>query len=272
MMALLSWLLGSSPAAERLFINYSHVPRAVDLLAYDTCILDLHAEVDLKPGKALGHKFYAYLSLVELAAGSPADDLAKKRSVPVIGANENWGSHVLDISSPAWWEHLLEDGAAVAVERGFDGIFLDTADSAARLPGGAVAHEGRLLDLIHAIHRRWPQQRILINRGFDLLPKLQGVLSGVMVESVFQGFDVATKLYRPNSEADVKWLAAHIKKAQALGLRVYAVDYTPVESLALARETATALRELGCVPLVTTHDLSGIVIAPKAAPKALPKK
>jgi polysaccharide biosynthesis protein PelA len=270
MMALWAWLLGAlgkGSAQERLYVNYAEEPRASDLVAYETCILDPHCKADLKPGQALGHKFYAYLSLVELAAGSPADDLAKKRAVPVIGANADWGSHLLDVSSQAWWDHLMEDGAAAAVAKGYDGFFLDTADSAERLPGGSPVHEPRLIQLITAMHQRWPTKSIILNRGFPMLEKLKGSLAAILVESVYQGFDPATKAYQANSGSDITWIEGKIRAAQALGLRVYALDYTPVESVALARETVQRLRDLQCVPLITTPDLRGTIIAPKALPK-----
>jgi polysaccharide biosynthesis protein PelA len=263
-----TWLLGTAAAAqERLYINYSHEPKAADLLAYETCILDPHCNAELQPGHALGHQFYAYISLVELAAGSPADDAAKKRSVPTVGENKDWSSHLLNVQHASWLDYVLEDCAAPAVGKGYDGFFLDTTDSATHLPGGAIAHEPRLIQAITALHTRWPEKRIVINRGFPLLPKLKTLLHGVLVESVYQSFDASSKALRPCSTADVQWIEARIRETQAMGLKVYAVDYAPAERLDLARSTVKKLQALGTIPLVTTPTLSGIIIAPRALPK-----
>jgi polysaccharide biosynthesis protein PelA len=262
-MSIWAWLTGSVHAQEHLYINYALTPPARELLTYSTCILDPHAQVDLKPGQQRGHHFYAYLSLVELAAGSPADEDAKKRHIPLLGQNQDWGSHLLDIRTQAWWDYLLEDVAKNAIAKGYDGFFLDTVDSAAQLPGGALAHEQRLIQFIRTLHERWPQKRIILNRGFDLLPSLKGCLTGVLVESVYQSFNTTTRLAQPQKPSDVEWIESKIRTAQALGLKVYAVDYTPVERIDLARATVKKLRTLGCVPFITTPELRGYVIAPK---------
>ena len=72
-------------------------------------------------------------------------------------------------------------------------------------------------------HQRWPKKSIVLNRGFELLPELKDVLSGVLVESVYQGFDPTTKRYRAVDPQGSEWLEARIHEAQALGLAVYAV-------------------------------------------------
>jgi polysaccharide biosynthesis protein PelA len=264
----MSWWIGlTSLMAEHLYINYGDKPDPVDLLTYPTCILDPHAEVDLRSGQKRGHRFYAYLSLVELAAGSPADDLAKKRYIPVLGQNTDWGSHLLDIRTEAWASYLLEDIATPAVTKGYNGFFLDTADSIAKLPPEqAGVYQKRLVTFIQSLHQRWPKLPIIINRGFELLPELKGVVTAVLIESVFESVDAKTQQPVSRTVADVEWITQHIKTAQALGLKVYAVDYTTVERLDLARSAVKKLRELGCVPLVTTLDLRGTVIAPKLAP------
>jgi hypothetical protein len=87
------------------------------------------------------------------------------------------------------------------------------------------------------------------------------VLSGVLVESVFQSFDPVTKKYRAVREQDHEWLLAKLREVQGLRLPVFAIDYVKPQDLALARETAARLRSLGCVPLVTTPDLAGLVLA-----------
>jgi hypothetical protein len=266
-MSLWSWLIGITTAAEHLYINYGDKPDPLDLVTYQTCILDPHSKVDLQPGQKRGHTFYAYMSLVELAAGSPADELAKKRSLTSVGLNEDWNSHLLDITTEAWANYLLEDIATPAVAKGYNGFFLDTADSITKLPQkeGQV-YEKRLISFVKMLHQLWPQLPIIINRGFELLPQLQGVATAVLVESVFETFDAKTQQPVSQSPADVAWITQRIQTAQVLGFKVYAVDYTAVERVDLARAAVKKLRALGCVPLVTTLNLRGTVIAPRLAP------
>jgi len=250
-------------SGQSLFIDYSPKPNAAELLKHELCILDPHAEVDLKPAQQKGHRILAYLSLVELAQGSPAAAKAEQRQVPYVGKNQAWASHLLDVQSAAWRAFMIDDCAASAVAQGFDGFFLDTADSVQRLSDPKAG--GRALaDLIRQLHQRWPKKSIVLNRGFELLPELKDVLSGVLVESVYQGFDPTTKRYRAVDPQGSEWLEARIHEAQALGLAVYAVDYVHPVQKALARRTAERLKKLGCTPLITTHELRGTVLASRA--------
>lgn len=266
---LLSSLLllpAASSGAEALFIDYSPKPKLAKLTAPTLCIVDPHATVDLKTAHERGHRVLAYLSVVELAKGSPAAKTAEAKKVPFIGTNPDWNSHVLDILDPAWARFLINDCAAPAVSMGFDGFFLDTVDSLERVAGADAAKlaacHAAILGLVQALDQRWPRAQIVINRGFDLLPRLQPHLDGLLVESVYQGFDPATKRYRATDAEGVTWIETRIRAAQKLNLPVYAVDYTSPVQRDLARATAERLRALGCVPFVTTHDLTGKGLAP----------
>ena len=266
--ALLSWLLPSAfakdEAAVRLYINYSPAPRAKDLLPHDLCILDPYATVDLKPGLAKGHHYLAYLSAVEVATGSPFHEKATARAIPLVGENATWKSQLMDLSSPIWPKLMLEDGVAAAAAAGYNGFFFDTVDAIERLPTESMKAAARkaLVALIQQIRTRWPKNRIVINRGFPLLTELKGLIDGVLVESVYQTYDFATKRYVAVKPTDTEWLVNHIKTAQSLGFAVYGVDYVNPANRKLAAATADRLRSLGMIPLVTTPELRGAVLAP----------
>lgn len=263
--ALIAGVVHGAQPATRLYINYSRTPPPQDLLAYDLCILDPHASVDLHPGQALGHRFLAYLSLVELAKGSPSDAAAQKRGVSFLGNNEAWASRVMDVTAGSWRDFILEDVAAPAMAKGYDGLFLDTADT--------IAHAGfkdkararqAVIAIIRALRQRWPEKQLIINRGFDLLPDLAPVLQGVLIESVYQSFDPATKHYRAVPEEGSQWVVTRIREAQRLKLPVYAVDYVSPANPRLAEATLKRLQAIGCTGLITTPALTGQVVAPAA--------
>lgn len=251
----------------RLYVNYSAEPSPEDLAAFNLCILDPAARVDLGPGRALGNTFLAYLSTVEAAPGSRNAELAAQRGIPIVGENPTWASHLLEVTHPAWAELMLDDLADTAAKKGFDGFFLDTLDSVAHLPGGGDAARARLrraalVRLIHRLHSRFPDKPIVINRAFDLLPEVARDISGVLVESVFQTFDPATKAYQKVAAPGTEWLIQRIREVQNRGLTVYAVDYVDPADRNLARRTAQRLAGIGCVPLVTTPELNGRILAP----------
>jgi len=251
-------------AEPSLYVNYSANPPAEALLRYSVCILDPAAKAELKPGQAKGNTFYAYLSLVEVAATSPKLAAAQTRGVRFVGENTAWNSRLLDVTQPAWLAFFLEDLAAPAAALGYDGFFLDTADSLSLLPKDIDAAKAQtaVLAAIRELKRRWPEKKIILNRGFDLLPLLKDALDGLLVESVYQTFDPATKRHKAVTPAGSRWLEGKIREAQALGLTVYVVDYVNPVQHQLAAKTALKLHSLGVVPLVTTPDLSGVVLAP----------
>ena len=250
----------------RLYVNYSAQPSPEDLAAFNLCILDSAARVDLSPGRALGNAYLAYISTVEAAPGSRNAELAAQRGIPIVGENPHWASHLLDVTHPAWAELILDDLADAAAKKGFDGFFLDTLDSAALLSGADAAkarlHRGALVGLIHRLHSRFPDKPIVLNRGFDLIPDVVRDISGVLVESVFQTFDPATKNYHEVPAQGTEWLIQRIREVQNRGLTVYAIDYVDPVDTNLARRTAQRLTKIGCVPLVTTPELNGRILAP----------
>ncbi len=262
--ALMAGAVSGAQPVTRLYINYTRTPPPQDLVTYDLCILDPHAKADLAPGQALGHRFLAYLSLVELAKGSPADADAQKRGVPFLGTNEDWASHVMDVHSPAWQDFILEDVAAAAMAKGYDGLFLDTADSVAHaaLKDNKAGARRAVINMVQALHKRWPDKQLILNRGFDMLPDLANDLNGVLVEGVYQDFDPSTKHYRAVPAEGSQWVTSRIREAQALKLPVYAVDYVAPSNRPLAEATAKRLQALGCTPFITTPGLTGKVLAP----------
>ena len=255
--------------SARLYINYSLKPPPQDLLACPLTILDPHAVADLRPGQAKGNRFLAYLSLVELARGSPSDAEAGKQHVPFIATNEAWASRLMDVTSPEWRNLVMDRMAVTAFSKGFDGLFLDTVDSVANpaFKNKAQARKA-LVEVILALHKRWPQAQLVMNRGFDLLPEVASVLNGLLVESVFQGFDPSTKHFQPVNEDGTRWLLSRIREAQERKLQVYVVDYVSPSEQTLAETTAKRILALGCVPLITTPALNGVVVAPPLMIKA----
>jgi len=262
-----TFFIAATMHAENLYIDYSPKPRLSRLTQPTLCLLDPHSKADLKTNHERGHRLLAYISLVELAKGSPADLAAQKRGVPFIGTNPDWNSHLLDIQHAAWETFVLDDCAAPALGKGYDGLFFDTLDSAEHIAGPDAERlkdcRDRIANLVRAAHQRWPDRPIIVNRGFALLPELKAILSGVLVESVYQSFDPATRRYRPVRPTDSQWLETRVREAQALKLPVYAVDYVHPTEKRLGRATAERLKKLGCTPFVTTHALTGEIVAPE---------
>ena len=67
--------------AHTFYVDRSSQPDARSLAAFDLCILNAHAEVDMEPGHALGNRYFALLDVSQVKTGSRAALLAADRSV-----------------------------------------------------------------------------------------------------------------------------------------------------------------------------------------------
>jgi hypothetical protein len=250
------------------YINYDVSVDGAHLVAYDPVILHPEAGVpkDLRLAREAGNDALAYLSVVEVAPDAPYGAEVGKRGIPILGKNAEWGSSLVDIRSPKWRDLLIGELARDAQARGFNGFFLDTAESivllAARTKTDAGIWAEALAALVKDLRAAYPDARIVINRGFPALPGLVSTVDAVLLESYERGYDFSRKKYVAVSDADREWMDAQLKSARDAGLPIYAVDFVDPNDEKLARDTADKLAAKGFRPLITTPDLMGRVAAP----------
>jgi hypothetical protein len=258
--AVLAFLpLSSSLADETFYVDYSAQPNPDHLLAYDLSILHPEASADLAPGQKLGNRFLAYVSLIEVAADAPYRAEAEKAGIVFAGKNPVWNSDLADPADPKWRAFVVENLARPAMARGFDGFLLDTVDSLRLLGDSAASREG-LAELIRSLKREFPGKSLVMNRGFDLTHEMgKSIVDGVLVESVFQTFDPATREYKAVDPAISRGLQDQIAKVRTLGLPVYVVDYLAPGNAEAATDTAKRIRALGAAPFLSTPELNGTV-------------
>jgi uncharacterized protein (TIGR01370 family) len=250
-----------TPEQTRFCIDYSLIPDSAVLRSHDLCIVAVTAQVEMSSLKEDGCTMLAYASMVEVQPGSREAEAAKSRGIPIITENTNWNSSVLDITHPAWLPWVLEELAKPAFRRGFDGLFLDTLDSAQLIsrahPEKAEACRSALVYAIQQLKKRHPEKRLVLNRGFDLLPDVAKQADAVLVESLYQTWDGTRQKYRAVSQDDAKWLLSRVAQVKRLGLPVFVVDYVAPNNAVLARTTARRIEAQGCIPFVSTPELQG---------------
>jgi len=275
--AVLLWLLGwplvfggwsQCAGSEYFYVDYSRTVSPVNLRLYDLSIISPDAEVDLTGGHKLGHQFFSYLSIGEVAADAPYREKAISRKIPFFGKNEFWQSDLVDLSHPDWTQFVIEL-AGVSVQKHFDGFFLDTVDSVELLvqkyPGRAEAFRSGQASLIKKLKAAYPDKKIILNRGFPVIDQLVGIVDGMLIESVFQTYDGTKKAYVAVAPAATEELLRKIKKVKDAGFAIYIIDYVDPGNPALATETAKKIEGLGYHALITTIALDGRVLAPFAA-------
>lgn len=271
LLALYSLLIAPLPgSSERFLVDYSSHPGTSGWEGIDRVILDPSAEVKLPaPGERDQPVFYAYLSLVEVAADATYAKEARGEKLLLENLNnEVWNSALADISNPAWHDFLVKRVAQPALNKGYQGFFLDTADSLYRLPDAENAtkrsvYEKQVATIIVKLRTAFPDAPLILNRGFgvvDHLPKES--LHGVLLESLYQTYDHTAKKYSAVVESDTAALESRIEMLRKRGLPIYVIDYVSPTDPELAAATAKRIEKLGASPLITTPNLQGMVLAP----------
>lgn len=236
---------------------YGANPPWDELRAFDVVVVEPQHVPDPKAHAHDKTELFAYVSVGEADAGRPY-----LKAIPDAwksGRNPGWGSVVLDQAQPEWPGFFAERVIKPLWDAGYRGFFLDTLDSyqlLATTEAERARQEAGLVAVIRELKRRYPDARLIFNRGFEILPQVHGAAFAVAAESLFQGWSPVGKAYRPVPDADRDWLLGQLNRVkQEYGLPVLAIDYVPPGKRDLARATAARIRELGFIPWVANPGL-----------------
>ncbi|QXL85864.1 endo alpha-1,4 polygalactosaminidase [Comamonas sp. NLF-1-9] len=205
-----------------------------------------------------GQQVYAYVSVGEVQEGR-----SYYAQIPPqwkLASNEGWQSEVIDLSAPGWPEFFASQVVAPLWDKGYRRFFLDTLDSY-RLAKGfdeAAQQEG-LVRVIDMLARRFPGIRLILNRGFEVLPRVRDKVDMVAAESLYQRWNAQSKSYETVPPADREWLLAQLRTVRERdALPVLVIDYVPVDDRELARLTAQKIKADGFIPWVADAELSTV--------------
>jgi uncharacterized protein (TIGR01370 family) len=183
----------------------------------------------------------------------------------VVSENSNWNSLVLDLRSEKWQNILLDLVIPKVLAQGFDGVFLDTIDSALALEQGKdkAAYQGMraaILSFLGKLRQRYPDIRIAMNRGLELQPEAAPFIDFLLIEDLSYEYDFAKKSYRAVAPAVRNILVAAARKAQAANpkLTVLTLDYATPDQKSNIREAIRYSRSKGFVPYVSTLKLDQV--------------
>ncbi|WP_169828846.1 endo alpha-1,4 polygalactosaminidase [Marinobacterium jannaschii] len=202
---------------------YGHELPLAEANFYDRIVLqpELVADWQLSWLKARDTAPYAYLSIGEtLSSSAPGHRLTRNRA---------WQSAVMDLTDQRWQKHLYAQ-AAKLLDAGYQGLFLDTLDSH-RLAGEKDEQE-QLRSLTQIISRlsEITGNRLILNRGFNVLSQLQGKAESVVAEGLFSHYQPQQQRYGVTTTQAQAWLTARLKEAQSLGFHVQVLDYAEQQS------------------------------------------
>lgn len=245
------WCVAGWAASPAVALHYGPAAPLSELKVFDIVVVEPGHGYDPKAFAKTGSALYAYVSVAEVQSSRPYfGDIPAAWKMARNGA---WNSEVVD-QTPAEWPQFFADRVVAPLwEQGYRGFFLDTLDSyrLAQKFDEAAQQDG-LVRVIETLHRRFPGIRLILNRGFEIVPRVKNKVQMVAAESLFQGWNAGTRRYEEVKATDRDWLLGQLRTIHERdGLPVLAIDYVPPADRELARATAQKIKDLGFIPWVT---------------------
>jgi uncharacterized protein (TIGR01370 family) len=236
-------------------------PVPVDLMAHFEQVIVEPDNIDnIEPLTTKGISVFAYLSVGEInQTRSWYSEIPKDW---LLGENKTWGSSIVDLTKKEWQDYIINKLMTPLWERGYRGFFLDTLDSYQLMsedPAIRLAQQQGLISIIRTMHARFPEVKLILNRGFELFPEVANYAIAVAAESLFQRWNAATSSYAEVPEADRNWLLDKLNQIHnQYGLQIIAIDYVSPTQRQLAREVAKKITALGFTPWVSNPSMDMI--------------
>ncbi|MEZ5652133.1 MAG: endo alpha-1,4 polygalactosaminidase [Burkholderiaceae bacterium] len=256
----------SAAASWRVALHYGADAPLDQLRAFDVVVVEPGHGYDPEAfARSAGGRseLYAYVSVGEVRAATPGETALPEAMLA--GINRVWHSRIVDTAHPDWPLALLERLIAPLWAAGYRGFFLDTLDAWQALPGDDQLRERRRRALVRAIRlikQRFPQARLIANRGFEIVDEVHTELDAVAAESLYGRWNQTSGRYEHVPETDRRWLLERLAHVRALGLRTLAIDYLPAADRAGQREIAARILSHGITPYVSTGSLDTIGTGP----------
>jgi len=248
-----------TPQRERWAVYYDKQLPAKNFEDYDLVVFDRIYYPDLTElkGKTV---VLSYISLGEVHGDTDEHALLDQQK-SLLGPRSKWNSYTVDITSRTWAK-IIDAQVEDAMEKGFDGIMLDTLDSALHMADMQSPEKGEraqeaAIKLIKDLHKHYPAMKIMLNRGFDILPRVATAIDYALGESMLSDTDISSgqsSLFPPNTYQST---ASRMSQARALAptLKLYTLDYWNPEDVEGMKKLYAIHRQRGFIPYITTPDL-----------------
>jgi endo-alpha-1,4-polygalactosaminidase (GH114 family) len=245
-------LIGSSPMLDG--VDWRQAAR-------DTQMIVLGGDPQIPPGD-FPHETVrlGYLSVGEADPRRPYGN--EVRAAPfLVEPDPAWPDNFrVDVRDRRWQQILLGEEIPRLLAQGFDGLMLDTIDTAPYLEGKDPARfagsRQALRDFVREIRTRFPGAPLLAN-GIAGLADVAPFVDGFVVEGVFATYDFGRRLYRETTTVEREWKLGRIAEAQAIAHRpVFTIDYADVGDIVLAHWAESEAVGHGFKPYVGVRDLN----------------
>ncbi|MFH1830235.1 MAG: endo alpha-1,4 polygalactosaminidase [Pseudomonadota bacterium] len=228
---------------------------------YDLYILDSSNHPDLVPLKTHGSKVVGYVSFGEVNKTDPRFDEFMREGL-LVEENENWpGSHRVDIRNDKWHSYVLNTLIPKTLSEGFDGIFIDTIDTAhylEQVKGMKGASRGAI-KLLKEVRKKYPNLIIILNNGLSLLNDVGMIIDALLIEDVYTLYDFKKKQYKMAADKWSNERLIPLKEFQDKFQKpVLTLDYLKPRDKKNIRKVAKKAKAQGFIPYVSDIDLKTI--------------
>lgn len=254
--------LKPSMPSKRWAIYYDTKLHSSAFSEYDLVVFDGRYYPALAPLRRANPKtvILAYVSIGEVHGEMKEKELLRERG-ELLNENSEWRSHTVDITSKKWQEMFIKQ-VDKAVADGFDGVMLDTVDSPLwwaeqQSPERHAAMKMAAVSLIQEIRLKHRNIKIMMNRGFTILPAVIPYLNYVLAESILTKSNNSSghySLFPPHTYAQVV-AKLQTELARAEHLQLFTLDYWDVADVTGVERIYAAQRASGFHPYVTTKNL-----------------
>ena len=230
-------------AASTSFYCYYGSGKVAELSRYDVAVLHSPqmAIEDIAKLNELGVVTVGYLSVGEddtlrsgdgSGPGGQASWYFDRNADGQPDQNGIWKSWYANANDPRWRADRVAEAERLVNEEGYDGIFLDTLDTAQLY---AESADG-MVQLVADLRAALPKSPIVLNQGFKLFDRLAPLADALMLESFTATYDFESQAYKLNSPAS---LDAHTRNVNATLQPVLVTHPMPIFVLdyALAGDT-----------------------------------
>ncbi|WP_244647133.1 endo alpha-1,4 polygalactosaminidase [Sphingomonas sp. CFBP 13728] len=258
----------SAKAALRWGVDYGAATDPVLARMCDLVVLEPHHARPIAPLRGPGSILLGYVSFGEVERGRPYFAALEKAGA-LKATNPNWpDARLADLRHPAWRAAVLDRLVPAILALGYDGIFIDTMDNAEAMERqDPVANKGMVaaaVTLIAAVRARFPRMRIMLNRGYAMLPDVAPKIDYLLGEAMASRWNFATKRHELLSDSDWAWQADRLRAAKTRNpaLSLLTLDYwNPADTKQVAALYARE-RAAGFSPYVATLALDRLVPEP----------
>ncbi len=261
--------MAAAPRAVHWGVDYSATTDPTVARQFDLLVLEPHHPRPIAPLRGPGASLLGYISLGEVERARPYADALATAGV-LAAANLNWpDARLVDLRRREWSAMVLDQLIPDIVRLGYDGIFIDTLDNAEAMErADPVANAGMVAAgaaLLRAIRARFPAIRIMVNRGYAVVPAAAGAFDILLGEAMASRWNFAERRYEMTPESDWTWQADRLAAARLADprLTVATLDYWDPTDRRQVAALYTRERTAGFAPYVATLALDRLLPEPR---------